>query len=181
MSTAAVVPLLGAAAAAPVPLAGFTQSSPPFYFGAVPPSPVLSSSVPVVPAPTAVEGCGLPFLAVPDVVTARNRWLAQIAELRALPGADQVLLEEVRAAVVDGVKLEFPHGAPPPGSYTNTFSFRMNEKVCLERLRVYEELGALRRLATLPDGAYYVQPLHAVVKQGKGVCRFVTQPQRLPP
>ena len=78
-----------------------------------------------------------------------------------------MLLEEVRTAVVDGVKLDFPHDTPPPGIYTNTFSFNMNQKVCLERLRVYEELGALRRLATLPDGAYYVQPLHAVVKAGK--------------
>ena len=94
-------------------------------------------------------------------------WLAQIARLRALPGADQVLLEEVRTAVVDGVKLEFPDGAPPPGDFTNTFSFRMNEKVCLERLRVYEDLGALRRLTGLPDDAYYVQPLHTVVKLGK--------------
>jgi hypothetical protein len=166
-STAAVVLALGAAAAVPVPLAGFTQASPPFYFGALPPSPRLGDSVPVVPAPTTAEGCGLPFRSVPDVTAARERWLTQIDRLGALQGADQRLLEEVRTAVVDGVKLDFANGTPPPGSYTNTFSFKMNQKVCLERLRVYEELGALRKLATLPDGAYYVQPLHAVVKAGK--------------
>jgi hypothetical protein len=164
---AAVAPAIDAAAAASIPLAGFVQASPPFYFGAAPPPPARIDFVPEVPAPTSAEGCGLPFLTVPDVAGARERWLTQIARLRVLPGADQVLLEEVQAAVEDGVKLEFPLGPPPPGTYTNTFSFKMNQKVCLERLRVYEELGALRRLDSLPDGAYYVQPLHAVVKPGK--------------
>jgi hypothetical protein len=151
-----------------LPLAGFTQVRPPCYFGAQVPGPLLLRRVPEVPTPDVhADAQGLPVRTVPDVEGARGRWLEQIVRLRALPGVDQTLLDEVQAAVGSGVKLEFPWGPPPRGRYDNTFSFKQNEKVCLERLRVYEELGALHKLTALPDDAYYVQPLHAVVKAGK--------------
>ena len=151
-----------------LPLAGFTQVRPPCYFGAQVPGPLLLRRVPEVPTPDVrADAQGLPVRTVPDVEGARGRWLEQIVRLRALPGVDQTLLDEVQAAVGSGVKLEFPWGLPPRGRYDNTFSFKQNEKVRLERLRVYEELGALHKLTALPDDAYYVQPLHAVVKAGK--------------
>jgi hypothetical protein len=66
--------------------------------------------------------------------------------------------------------MDFKAGPPPPGQYRNTGTFRAHKAVCKERLRVYEDLGALRWLGetdTPPGGFPYVQPLHAVVKHGK--------------
>lgn len=99
----------------------------------------------------------------------KQRWLRQIDRLRLLAGSDHRLLDEVQCVVKDGFKLDFPRGPPPPAQYKNTFTFRQHEADCLERLRVYEDLGALRWLSNPPPpGGYeYVQPLHAVVKPGK--------------
>ena len=150
-----------------VPLSGFTQARPPFYFGGEVPTPAKVVGVGSVPAPSSAAGQGLPFLRVPEVAAARARWLEQLDRLGERPGADLALLQEVRAAVVDGVKQEFPAGAPPPGVYSNTYTFRLHERDCLERLRVYEDLGALRRVAEQEGSFSFVQPLHAVVKQEK--------------
>jgi hypothetical protein len=42
-----------------------------------------------------------------------------------------------------------------------------NEEVCLERLQVYKEMGALQALSGPPPPGGHIQPLHAVVKAGK--------------
>ena len=55
----------------------------------------------------------MPALRHPAVAAARAHWLAQLAVLRGLPGADQTLLEEVRGWVEHGVKSVFPRGPPP--------------------------------------------------------------------
>ena len=49
----------------------------------------------------------------------------------------------------------------------NSSTFRRNEPDCLERMRVYQDMGAMRKLAGLPPPGVHVQPLHAVVKPGK--------------
>ena len=109
------------------------------------------------------------MLAKPDLEAARLVWLAQLERLAALSGADLEIIETVRAWVVDGVRAVFKDGPPPPAQFTNTKTFNDNEPVCLERLAVYRDLGALRRLSDPPPpGGYsYVQPLHAIIKPGK--------------
>jgi hypothetical protein len=77
----------------------------------------------------------------------------------------------VRSSIKDGYiyRLDFPTGALPPGRYRNSGVFRQHEADCLERLRVYAEIGAFEwpaRDATREEHPY-IQPLHAVVKLGK--------------
>ena len=94
-------------------------------------------------------------------------WLKQINRLITLPGVDRKLLLQVRAWVQHGVKAVFSSKEPGIRKLQNSSSFRSSEKVCMERMQVYEDMGALRRLAGLPPPGAHVQPLHAVVKQGK--------------
>ena len=152
-----------------LPLAGFVQPSPPFYFGGRVPAPIASGAKGVlsVPLPTTGPCCGLPFRKGPDVEGSRARWLAQIARLRTLPGANQSELDEVQTAIENGARQEFAAGPPSPALYDNTYSFKQNEGVCLERLKVYGEMGAVRKLAEREGGYSFVHPLHAVVKTGK--------------
>ena len=111
---------------------------------------------------------GLPALAVPDVPGARAVWLEQLAKLEAAPGADSRLLGQLRLAITDGVKTAFVDGTPPsPKSLPNTSAFRRNFGVCMERLRVYEDMAGLRRVVGLPPPGAHVQPMHAVVREGK--------------
>ena len=126
-------------------------------------------SFPPTPPATGEVGGGLPALQHPAVSAARDQWLAQLALLRHLPGVDQTLLEEVRGWVENGVKSVFPRGPPPKQDLKNTSTFRKNEGVCLERMRVYQEMGALRVLSNPPPPGGHIQPLHAVVKEGKQV------------
>ena len=149
-------------------LCGFTPTGDPFHFeGAASPPPVFDS-LPLFPAQQGIEGGGLPALARPDVVAARSRWLREIDKLIAAPGADVVLLRRVRAWAAEGVRSEFIDGSPPPQQqHANTHTFKAHEAVCMERMRVYEDMGAMRRLAGLPPPGAHVQPLHAVVRPGK--------------
>ncbi len=152
-------------------MSGFTPGTKsPFHFGATPPSPTLLSSRRAIgsfPAPTAEEGKGLPVLVQPRVASCKAAWLRQVDRLRKLPGADLDLLMQVRAWVQHGVKAVFSSGEPRTRPLGNTSTFKSNEKVCLERMRVYEDMGALRRVAGLPSPGSHVQPLHAVVRPGK--------------
>ena len=109
------------------------------------------------------------MLAAPDLAASRLVWLKQLDKLAALPGADVELIALVRTWVIDGVRAVFKDGPPPPAQYENTKTFTDNEPVCLERLSVYRDLGALRHLSDPPPpGGYpYVQPLHAIIKPGK--------------
>ena len=110
---------------------------------------------------------GLPMLGQPRVANCRVVWLRQIDRLLVLPGADRKLLRQVRAWVEHGVKAVFESSEPGLRQLRNSSTFRSNEKVCLERLRVYEDMGALRRLSSLPPAGAHVQPLHAVIRPGK--------------
>ena len=109
----------------------------------------------------------MPMLAQPRVGSSKVVWLKQINRLITLPGADRKLLLQVRAWVQHGVKAVFSSKEPGIRKLRNSSSFRSSEKVCMERMRVYEDMGALRRLAGLPPPGAHVQPLHAVIKQGK--------------
>jgi hypothetical protein len=154
----------------PLPLCGFQRSGATCFFGGDPPTPTTSLFVPVVPPPSDDPARGLPFRPAPAVAAARPRWLHQIARLQSFPGVNLPRLTQTAAFITSGYKMDFKAGPPPPGQYRNTGTFRAHKTVCKERLRVYEDLGALRWLgaADTPPGGYpYVQPLHAVVKQGK--------------
>lgn len=153
-----------------LPISGFEQSGPSdFHFGGTPGPVPTYETVPSFPPPSSAVGGGLPSIDVPSVEGSRAAWLRQLDRLQSLPGTDLDILAEVRAFVVDGVRAVFPGGRPPPRAYANTNSFRDSLKPCLERLRVYRDLGALRYLTgPPPPGGYsYVQPLHAVLKPGK--------------
>jgi len=80
---------------------------------------------------------------------------------------DLALLTEVESWVRVGVKTAFPGGPPLPRRRKNTGAFSRNAAVCMERMKVYEDMGALRRLADPPPPWAHIQPLHAVVKEGK--------------
>jgi hypothetical protein len=101
------------------------------------------------------------------VAAASGQWLSQLDKLRALPGADLALLDEVHQWVVHGVKSVFPHGPPSVRRRKNTSAFEKNAGVCMERLQVYRDMGALRKLSASPPPGGHIQPLHAVVKAGK--------------
>ena len=152
-----------------VPICGFTRADPPSFFGSVPPSAGGCAILPTVTPPSAAPAKGLPFLEVPSVESCRDAWLDTLAWLEGLPNADLALVSEVRAYVSDGVRLRFQDVPPPPRHYSNTYSFNQNEEVGRQRLREYEELGALKWLSDPPPpGGYpYVQPLHAILKDGK--------------
>ena len=162
-------------------LCGFSEEgvASPFHFGAAAP-PVLRSgngSFPLVPDKTEVLGGGLPARACPAVAATSGRWVEQLEKIRALPGADMALLEEVEGWVVHGVKSKFLGGTPHPlRALKNTSTFLKNEAVCLERLEVYREMGALRLLSQPPPPGGHVQPLHAVVKAAKKAwtCRRIS-------
>ena len=172
VAVAAAVEVVGGRARRGRPLCGFVSPNfvSPFHFGAVPPPQQVVSgrrSFPSTPRMTAEEGGGLPALRHPAVAAARAHWLAQLAVLRGLPGADQTLLEEVRGWVEHGVKSVFPRGPPPLQKLRNTATFKKHEGVCLERMQVYMEMGALRAMSAPPPPGGHIQPLHAVVKEGK--------------
>jgi hypothetical protein len=153
-----------------LPLCGFVPPSAPFFFGAEQPPSETWTSVPSSPPPDEGKPTrGLRRLLKPNVPGSRDRWRAQITRLRALPGARLDQLAEVEEFVEEGYKMRFKAGPPPPGQYGNTFTFRQHKGICMERLQVYEELGALHWLSEPPPpGGYsHVQPLHAVVKPGK--------------
>ena len=146
------------------------QGPSPFHLGAAAPAQKLVAtrrSFPRTPKKTAELGGGLPALRYPAVGAAKPRWLAQLSKLRGLPGVDVGLLREVQEWVEHGVKSVFPRGAPLIQTLANTSTFTKNEATCLERLRVYQEMGALRKLSSPPPPGGNVQPLHAVVKSGK--------------
>ena len=103
----------------------------------------------------------------PQVHITRARWVREIDKLMAVEGADLPLLRTVRTWIEEGVKSVFPNGPPPREKHTNTHTFTANEEVCKERLAVYRDMGALRKLAGAPPAGAHVQPLHAVIKEGK--------------
>ena len=119
------------------------------------------------PPPTTEVGGGLPSLPNPRVASSRARWLRALGRLRSLPGVDLALLAEVESWVRVGVKTAFPRGPPKVRRRKNTSAFIKNRAVCLERMAVYEDMRALRKLAGVPPPGAHVQPLHAVVKEGK--------------
>ena len=153
------------------PVSGFSpDTTSPFHFGASPPPPSLLTARRAIgsfPAPTTEEGKGLPVLTHPRVASCKTAWLKQVDHLLKLPGADRDLLMQVRAWVQHGVKAVFSAAQPRTRRLGNSSTFRSNEKVCLERMRVYEDMGAMRRVAGLPPAGSHVQPLHAVVRPGK--------------
>ena len=154
------------------PLCGFVLPSAPspYHFGAVaPPQRLLKGrrSFPHTPIQTEDVGGGLPALQQPTVASSKSQWLDQLSKLRSLPGVDRVLLDEVQGWVEHGVKTVFPRGPPRRRALQNTTTFTKNEVVCLERLRVYQDMGAIRLLSAPPPPGGHVQPLHAVVKSGK--------------
>ena len=151
-----------------LPLSGFTSAAPsPFHFGAARPPPARSKTPPTPPPKTdAIDG-GLPLIEAPDVAGTRAVWVAQLDKLAALPGADLVLIEEVRSYVLHGVRAVFADEPPPPMAFANTWTFEQNKPECMERLRVYMDLGSLAKLSAPPPPGGYVQPLHAVLKPGK--------------
>jgi hypothetical protein len=117
-----------------------------------------------------MPGRGLPLLDKPDFNGTRDQWLQQINRLSILPGVDHSLLREVRAMITDGVRAKFKDGdRPPHRHYDNTATFERHRAECMERMRVYADLGALEKLSDPPPpGGYsYVQPLHAIIKPGK--------------
>jgi hypothetical protein len=123
--------------------------------------------MPGFPEKTQEVGGGLPALPVPDVPAARERWLAQIDKLSSAPGSEKPVLELVRSMIVLGVRSAFKALPPRQEQHENTYTFQKHEKECLERMRVYEDMGSMRKVAGLPPEGAHIQPLHAVVKPGK--------------
>jgi hypothetical protein len=153
-----------------LPLCGFHSSGPsPFHFGGTPPTQTTHSTVPLFPQQTQVVGGGLPALSTPDVYAARARWLQQIDKLSAASGADKPLLARVRSMISEGAKSAFKTGPPPREQHANTYTFQKHEAACLERMSVYKDMRSMRRVAGTPPPGAHVQPLHAVVKEGKSV------------
>jgi hypothetical protein len=153
----------------PVPLAGFRSSGlSPFHFGGMPPDPLTARADPSCPPPSDAPGQGLPMLATPCVAQRRGAWMRSLSRLAALPGANTALISDVRAWIATGVRTHFRDDTPPPPDcFSNTKSFRDNQDTCMERLRVYRDLGALVQLPSRPGGYPYVQPLHAVLRPDK--------------
>jgi hypothetical protein len=144
----------------PLPLCGFQRSGATCFFGGDPPTPSTTTFVPAVPPPSDDPARGLSFRPGPAVAAARPRWIQQISRLRALPGANLQRLTQTEAFITSGYKMDFKASPPPPGQYRNTGTFRAHKAVCKERLRVYEDLGALRWLTeedAPPGGFPYVQ------------------------
>jgi len=149
-------------------LSGFTSTLPsPFHFGGVVPQPSCHQGAVSCPPQSQAVGGGLPALAVPNVVGSKGQWLQAIDKLARASGADRSLLGRVRSWIDEGgVRCRFLR-PPPQANYANTFTFRKHEGECLERMQVYQDMGALRKLAGLPPAGAHVQPLHAVVRPGK--------------
>ena len=64
-------------------------------------------------------------------------------------------------------EVRFSPWPPPLQKLRNTATFKKHEGVCLERMQVYMEMGALRAMSAPPPPGGHIQPLHAVVKEGK--------------
>jgi hypothetical protein len=99
----------------------------------------------------------------------QRHWLATIARMRALPGADLRELAEIETHITQGVSL--PLLTPPSSnSYVNTPSVAENADAVRTRLREYMQFGALLRLPAdtplLTEGLR-IQPLHVIIKAGK--------------
>ena len=153
-----------------LPLAGFRQKNPSFFFGAEPPLQPPEVLLERVQRPLKQVGQGLPLLSRPNVQQTAPRWLQQIQSLKSKYGADIEQLEEVESGIQSGFKSCFKTGLRPPSAhFSNTYSFCMNKSVCKERLQVYEDLGALHWLSEADSRLRfeYVQPLHAVVHPTK--------------
>lgn len=73
-------------------------------------------------------------------------------------------LKTLKNALEFGIQAEFVDVPPPPVHLKNAKTALDNAKLCGERLRVQRDLGALQRLTS---AAYSIQPLHAVVRDGK--------------
>lgn len=69
-------------------------------------------------------------------------------------------LEKVKAAILEGVRLE-PREEPEPGALANTPAVRRNITLCKERVGYYFDIGALEILEARPE---LLQPLHVVEK-----------------
>ena len=93
--------------------------------------------------------------------------MKQIDKLSAAGGADKAALALARTWIVDGARADFKGRLPAVERHKNTYTFKKNEAMCLERMAVYEDMGAMRRLAGLPPPGVHIQPLHAVVRPGK--------------
>jgi hypothetical protein len=128
---------------------------------------VTHTTLPFFPPQTEEVGGGLPALEVPDVTAARAHWLTHIDKMSSAQGVNSALLARVRTMVAEGVRSDFKKGPPPEESHRNSQTFRSHEPECLERMRVYEDMRAMRKLAGLPPPGAHVQPLHAVIKPGK--------------
>ena len=154
-------------------MCGFTNSIPsPFHFGGIPLPPELvrgRRSFPRCPPPTTEDGKGLRARAAPDVRGSKDAWLEQIHKLSRLENADLPLLKQVADWVRHGVKTVFKAGPPTSRYMRNSRTFEDNLGVCKERMAMYEALGSLRQLSQPPPPGGHVQPLHAVVKDGKKV------------
>jgi hypothetical protein len=145
-----------------------------FHFGGAPPPvelyPTDEQELPACPPPSDAPGRGLPLLDKPDIQGSRDQWLRQLDRLATLPGVDRGLLHEVRNMILHGVRAVFKNAErPPPRQYANTATFERNRGECMERMKVYADLDAVRKLnEPPPPGGYpYVQPLHAIIKPGK--------------
>jgi hypothetical protein len=150
------------------PISGFSPcGTSPFHFGGHPPPVPLYNELPACPPPTAGPAFGLPLRDAPDVPSARAAWVAQLDKLAALPGADTALIRETKQWVLYGVRAAFKDGPPPQQPHANTWTFETHKHECMERMRVYKDMGALRQLSGPPPPGAHVQPLHAVVKPGK--------------
>ena len=141
------------------------SSNPPsgggYHHGARPLSPVC----PLSPLSHSVSQRCIRELALskPAVGKCKSSWLAALDSLMAR-GADPNWVREARDYIVNGVSLELS-STPLPVAYPNSKSVDKHFSVCKERLKVYQDLGAVA-LCGKPS---LVHPLLAIEKEGRKV------------
>jgi hypothetical protein len=109
-----------------------------------------------------------PHLALANT-TGRNEqrlWHNTINEMEAQPSANIAELQRIRNWITEGITLDFV-SLPVVTDHDNTFTVTQHADAVRTRIQEYIDFKAIRRLSPEHPRPFGIQPLHAIIKEGK--------------